>query len=105
MYPQLSKLVSILFSLPYSNTAVERVVSQLKLIKNDHRTSLKKERKLGLTTTKLAFQREGEHQAGAVDPPNSTIRLHSKMKANADDSVCANMKKLFLTEMKQKKQE
>lgn len=104
LYPQLCKVVSILFSLPYSNAAVERVFSQLKLIKNDHRASLKKESLLGLITTKLAFQRKGKGQATALDPPSCMVRLHSKMKANADDSSCASIRKLFLTEMKQKKQ-
>lgn len=101
-YPQLSRMVSLLFSLPYSNAAVERLFSQLKLIKNDHRASLKNESLLGLITAKTAFQRKGQHQAAVIDPPPSMLRLHSKMKDSADNDECSNIRKLFLSGFKEK---
>ena len=100
--PQLSRMVSLLFSLPYSNAAVERLFSQLKLIKNDHRASLKNESVLGLITAKTAFQKKVQHQAAVIDPPHSMLRLHSKMKASADNDQCSNIRKLFLSGFNEK---
>ena len=42
-YPQLTKVIKVLLSLPFSNVAAERLFSQLKLVKTDHRASLKQE--------------------------------------------------------------
>ena len=46
-------LVKVVLSLPFSNAAVERVFSQLKLIKTDHRSCLKQESLLALLSTKI----------------------------------------------------
>lgn len=40
MFPNWSKCISLLLSLPSSNVLAERVFSQLKLIKTDHRNRL-----------------------------------------------------------------
>ncbi|KAJ8028913.1 40S ribosomal protein S15 [Holothuria leucospilota] len=86
MFPNLRKIVSVLLSLPFSNAAVERVFSQLKLIKNDHRSCLKQESLLGLLVTKFSLKQQGKMQAAQMDPSKTMLQLHSKMKSNADDA-------------------
>lgn len=44
VHPHLSKIISVLLSFPFSNAAVERVFSQLRLIKDDRWTNIKQER-------------------------------------------------------------
>ena len=101
LYPNITKVVAVLFSFPYSNAAVERIFSQLKLIKNDHRSALKQESLLALITTKLTYQQKGKNQAASLDPPNSMMKLHAKMKSSADDAEVANLRKEFLRHMMQ----
>lgn len=102
-FPHLTKLVTVLFSFPFSNAAVERLFSQLKLIKNDHRAALKNESLLGLVSTKLAFQQKGKDYAVTLDPSKPMIRLHARMTANADDEEVAKLRKDFLRNMGEEK--
>jgi len=76
MYPNLSKVISVLFSFPFSNAAVERVFSQLNLIKRDHRTALKHETLLSLMTSKLWLQQKGSSVVARLDPPREMLQLH-----------------------------
>ena len=99
--PNLSKVVAVLFSLPFSNASVERVFSQLKLIKSDHRAALKQESLIGLMMTKLTFQDKGPGQAAKLDPPQKMIKLHKNMKASADNEDAAKLRKSFLQEQRQ----
>ena len=94
-HPNLCKVVAVLFSLPFSNAAVERVFSQLKLIKSDHRASLKQESLLGLVTTKISFQREGPLQAATLNPTKDMLQLHASMTAHADDEESAAIGESF----------
>lgn len=98
-FPSLSKVLCILLSFPFSNAAVERIFSQLKLIKTEHRTALKHESLVGLLTTKLALSQKGIHQAAKLDPPRDMIRLHSKMQSNASDTQAAIMRNSFMEQI------
>lgn len=97
-YPNLNKVITILLSFPFSNAAVERVFSQLKLIKNDNRTSLKQESLVGLLVTKLSFQQHGCQQAAKLNPCKAMVKLHSRMKANASNDEVATLRQQFLAE-------
>ena len=99
MYPNLAKVVSVLCSFPFSNASVERVFSQLKLIKRDHRTALKYESLLSLITSKLWLQQRGSRVTATLDPPKEMLRLHSIMKTNADDEEAGKLRKKFLEEI------
>lgn len=98
MFPNLRKIVSVLLSLPFSNAAVERVFSQLKLIKNDHRSCLKQESLLGLLVTNISLKQQGKMQAAQMNPSKTMLQLHSKMKSNADDAEVAELRKAFLAQ-------
>ena len=54
--PNLIKVLKVLLLLPFSNAGVERVFSQLKLIKTDHRSSLQQESLLALLSTKMLLK-------------------------------------------------
>ena len=102
MYPNLTKVISVLFSFPISNASVERVFSQLKLIKSDHRASLKHESLLCLMTSKLWLQQKGvyvDNVAATLDPPEEMVRFHYQMKVNVDDAAAAKLRKQFLKEI------
>jgi hypothetical protein len=74
--PAFTKVVTTLLSLPFSNAAVERVFSQLKLIKNDRRSALKQESLLALLSTKLSFSKKGKRRASSMDPTTEMINLY-----------------------------
>lgn len=95
-FPNLSKIICILLSFPFSNASVERIFSQLKLIKTEHRTALKHESLLGLLTTKLAFQQKGNHQAANLDPQKDMLSLYSKMLSNAGNTESADLRLAYL---------
>ena len=99
-YPNLSKIVAVLFSLPFSNASVEQVFSQLKLIKSDHRAALKQQSLIGLMMTKLTFQDKGTGQAVKLDPPKKMIKLQNVMKSSADDEDTAKLRKALLQELR-----
>ena len=54
-YPVLMAFVCILASLPFSNASVERIFSQLKLVKADHRNSLKSMSLVSLLQAKMSI--------------------------------------------------
>ena len=98
--PALTKVVTTLLSLPFSNAAVERVFSQLKLIKNDRRSALKQESLLALLSTKLSFSKKGKRQASSMDPTTEMINLHKRMKSSAKDEDAAKLRASFIEELK-----
>ena len=63
MNPALTKVVTALLSLPFSNTAVECVFSRLKLHKNYRRSALKQLKSFCSTS-----QKKGKWQASTMDP-------------------------------------
>ncbi len=99
VYPNLTKVVSTALSLPFSNAAVERVFSQLKLIKSDHRAVLKEESLLALLSTKYSFLKEGKRQAVLMDPSTEMLNLHKRMKSSVDDEETGELRVQFLKEV------
>ena len=100
IYPNLTKLVATVLPLPFSNAAVEHVFSQLKLIKSDHRASLKQESLLTLLSTKYSFLKKGKRQAVMMDPSREMLDLHKRMKSNAKDGDAGKLRAEFLKELK-----
>ena len=100
-YPKLRKFIGMLLSFPYSNASVERVFSQLQLIKDDHRSALKQQNLIGLLTTKLILQAMEKTCTGSYDPPKTMISLHQKMKTNADDEETQQLRNQVLESLKQ----
>ena len=73
--PNLVKVVKTLLSLPYSNAIVERVFSQLKLIKTDHRSNLEHESLLALLLSKMTLLKSSFVEESSTD----TLQLDTKV--------------------------
>jgi hypothetical protein len=84
-YPTLLKFVEILASHPFSNAAVERTFSLLKLIKTSHRSSLKSSSIVSLLQCKMNMK-NGHASAATLVPSEQLLKFASKMKANATDT-------------------
>ena len=96
------KLVKTLLSLPYSNAAVERVFSQLKLIKTDHRASLKRESLLALLTTKMTLLKSNPSptlRTITFEPKKDMLILYREMKSDADNDQVAELRKEFIKKL------
>lgn len=99
-YPNLVRVIKVLLSLPFSNAAVERVFSQLKLIKSDHRAALKQESLLALLTTKLVLLKsQGKQQAAKLEPPKEMLSLYKGMISNADNDEVFELRKEFIKKL------
>ena len=97
--PNLLKVLKVLLSMPFSNAAVERVFSQLKLIKTDQRASLKQESLLALLRTKMTLLKSDRIDGPAtvnLEPSNEMLSLHKTMVTNADNDEVTKLKKEFL---------
>ena len=69
----------------------------MKLVKTDHRASLKQENLVALLTTKMAFAKsEGTQKAAKLEPPKEMLNLHKAMKTDADNDEVAELKKEFI---------
>ena len=100
-YPHLTKVMKVLLSLPFSNVAAERLFSQLKLVKTDHRSSLKQESLVALLTTKMAFAKsQGRHKAAKLESQGDMLNLHKAMKTDADNDEVAELRKEFIKTLK-----
>ena len=98
-FPNLTKAVTTLLSLPYSNAALERVFSQLKL---DHRASLKRESLLALLTTKMTLLKSNPSQTlrtVTFEPKNEMLTLYGKVKSDADNDGVAELRKDFIKKL------
>ena len=93
--PNLIKVLKVLLSLPFSNAGVERVFSQLKLIKTDHRSSLKQESLLALLSTKM-FLKSDSLASVKLEPSKDMLTLHKNMVTNADNDDVTELRKNFL---------
>ena len=82
----LQKVVVVLLSFPFSNAGVERVFSQLKLIKTDRRSALKHESLLALMQTKHSFTNKGPNQAALLELLKEMLSFHRRTKAKATDA-------------------
>ncbi len=98
--PNLVKVLKVLLSWPFSNAAVERVFSQLKLIKTDRRASLKQESLLALLTTKMTLLKCDDHMdvpaTVNLEPSKEMLSLHKTMVTNADNDEVTTPRKEFL---------
>ncbi|KAH9631145.1 hypothetical protein HF086_001080 [Spodoptera exigua] len=77
MFPNLKEIIKVLLVLPFSNACVERVFSQLKLIKSDQRNRLNTDTIAALMATKAAVK-----NATTFEP--SKALMHAKIKCNTD---------------------
>ena len=84
-YPNLKKVVSCMMSLPSSNAAVERLFSELKLLKSSTRNALKRESLVGLLHTKDGLE---AYSISAHDlKVNEELSTHLKnVKSSATDT-------------------
>ena len=96
-YPTLLKFVEIMASLPFSNAAVERTFSLLKIINTDHRSSLKSSSLVSLLQCKMNMKNTNVSAASLV-PSERVLKFASKMKANATDEQALQLRKKFLDE-------
>ena len=97
-YPKLMKFVGILASLPFSNASVERIFSQLKLVKTDHRSNLKSTSLTSLLQSKMAMENE-HYCATSLKPDKKLLGLASAMKSNATDEEVKMIRKDFLSKL------
>ncbi|KAF9408115.1 hypothetical protein HW555_012089 [Spodoptera exigua] len=77
MFPNLKEIIKVLLVLPFSNACVERVFSQLKLIKSDQRNRLNTDTIAALMATKAAVK-----NATTFEP--SKALMHAKIKCSTD---------------------
>ena len=85
-YPNLTKVIGCITSIPSSNASVERLFSLLKLLKTDTRNSLKRESLVGLLHTKEGLRAESCH-AHDLKMNLELSTLLKAVKSNATDSV------------------
>ena len=94
--PNLFKVVKVLFSFPFSKAGVERVFSQLKLIKTNHRSSLKQDSLLALLSTKMMILKSDNLASIRLEPSKEMFTLHKNMVINADNDDVWELRKDFL---------
>lgn len=89
-YPNLSKVVGCALALPHSNAAVERVFSQVSLIKTDLRNSLKT-----ASLVSLLHVKNGLHTAGIsahqIQMDDKLKKALSNIDYDATDTECQNI--------------
>lgn len=86
-------------SLPFSNAGVERVFSQLKLIKTDHKSCLKQESLLALLTIKMILLKSDNLATAKLEPSKDMLSLHKKMVTNADNDEVNHLRKELLKKL------
>ena len=96
--PNLIKFFATLSSLPFSNAAVERVFSQLKLVKTDHRNSLKSMSLVSLLQRKLSLKNQGV-TAASPQPNKELLKLARDAKSDATDEQVKGLRKEFLKDI------
>ena len=97
-YPNLIKFITILFSLPFANAAVERVFSQLKLVKTDHRNSLKSTSLVSLLQSKMSLKNR-HVTAASLKPSKDVLQLAKDMQSNATENQVIELRKDFLSKL------
>ena len=97
-YPALIKFVGILASLPFANMAVERIFSQLKLVKTDHRNSLKSASLVLLLQSNMSMKK-GNWSAASLKPNGKMLEFASQVKLNATNDEVKKIRKEFLSKL------
>ena len=85
------RFVSTLASLPFSNVSVERLFSQLKMIKTDQRNSLKSSFLVSLLHAKIGMK--NRHVITATLVTQGIVNLAPNMKTNATDEETKKLRK------------
>ena len=88
--------MSVLLSFPFSSAAVERLFSQLSLIRSKHWAFLKQESLLALLQAKTYFNNRGLGQAGKYESIEEMISLHKKNISYVTYSTLEKLRKNFL---------
>lgn len=97
-YPNLIKFFAILSSLPVSNAAVERMFSQLKLVKINHRNSLKSMSLVSLLQSKLNLKNQ-RVTAASLQPGKELLKLARDAKSDATEEEVKGLRKELLKEI------
>lgn len=97
-YPNLIKFFAILSSLPVSNAAVERMFSQLKLVKTNHRNSLKSMSLVSLLQSKLNLKNQ-RVTAASLQPGKELLKLARDAKSDATEEEVKGLRKELLKEI------
>ena len=98
-YPLLMAFVSsILASLPFSNVSVERIFSELKLVKTDQRNSLKSTSLVSLLQAKMRMKNE-HLTAASLRVHKGMLELAAKMKSYATDEETKELRKELLSKL------
>eukprot|EP00794_Sanderia_malayensis_P011694 gene11694-12910_t len=97
-YPNLRKVISTAFSLPFSNASVERLFSSLKLVKTSLRSSLKRETLVGLMHTNQGMKAMGIH-AHQIKLDRTLLEMVQKVKSSATDSEAHELVKNELSKI------
>ena len=84
-YPNLRKVVAMVFYLPFSNACVEHLFSSLKLLKTFVRSSLKHEALVGVVHTNQGMTEIGIH-AHQIKQDDVLLELVQKVKSSATNS-------------------
>ena len=97
-YPNLTQFVAILSSLPFANAAVEKVFSQLRLVKTDHRNSLKSTSLVSLLQSKISLKNQ-HVTAASLKPNKELLQLAGDMKSNATEEEVLKLRRNFLSKI------
>lgn len=97
-YPALIAFVGILASLPFSNMSVERIFSQLKLVKNDQRNLLKSTTLVSLGQAKMRMK-SYHLTAATMRTSKGMLKLGAKMKSSATDEETKELRKEFFRKL------
>ncbi|KAL0833090.1 hypothetical protein ABMA28_001200 [Loxostege sticticalis] len=91
MFPNLKEIIMVLLVLPFSNACVERVFSQLKLIKSDNRNRLNTDTIAALMATKAAVK-----NATKFEPSKALMHARIKYSKERDNDGEGRYLLLFL---------
>ena len=103
LYLNLIKLITVCRPFLHSNASSKRLFSQIKLIKSDNRASMNHKMLLTLTRSKKHIQSRASvsgNSAANFEPSSEIIRRHSKMNASAGDSLCNELRRKFMKDMR-----
>lgn len=88
MFPQLTKLVQFIFSLPHSSAACERIFSQVNLNKTKIRNRLETDTLEGILHSK-SYLHKHQVQCFSFEPPKKMIRLHCNAMYDNVNASCS----------------
>jgi hypothetical protein len=108
LYPNLRKIVSVLFSLPFSNAPAERLFSLLRNIKTEKRNRLKEQSLVALMQSSCRIQdmrktyrdeRPRYSHAAHFDVTERFTALFKKMNTSATNGECKILRNEFIAKL------